>query len=213
MNRKLMLGIAAFLAVVVIALTGGENEVQAGFGCGGGLFARHHGCGGAVRGCGGRRHGGLFAKHRRGCGGCAGVVAPTCGGAPDCGGCGGGLFARLKAKHAARRAARGCCGVPDPCCGPAPTPVCAPAPEPCCAPAPEPCCAAPVAAPCCGTVEVAAPVAAAPCCGVTGGPVMEGVPTEAPVNDAGEQIVPGSVQVISDGAEAAASASDAADGI
>ena len=74
---------------------------------------------------------------------------------------------------------------------------------------------------------MAAPVAASTCCGgdvVYGEPMaaeaspamMEGVPTEAAapsgaimVNNAGEEIVPGSVQVINDGSEAAESASDA----
>ena len=199
MNRKLMLGIAAFLAVVGIALTGGENKVEAGFGgCGGGgLFAKHRagGCGGGGRLLGG---GGLFAKHRGG--GCAGAEvapepccppapapAPSCGGAADS--CSGGLFARLRAKHAAKKAARKC-AAPDPCCEPAcepaPEPCCAPAPapEPCCAPAPapQPCCApAPAAAPCCASAApvmaapvMTAPVATSTCCG--GGEVMYGEP-------------------------------------
>jgi hypothetical protein len=38
-------------------------------------------------------------------------------------GCSGGFFARMRAKHAARRAARNCCGVPTTCCGPAPVAV------------------------------------------------------------------------------------------
>lgn len=186
MNRKLMIGIAAFLAVVGIALTGADNQAQAGFGCGGGLFAKHSDCGG----CGGRV--GLLARihaKKASCAGPAEVACPapaapacpepppTCGGSSDCGGCSGGLFAHLRAKHAARKAARkarrSCCGEP------APEPCCEAAPAPCCEAAPAPCCEA--AAPSCG-----AP--AASCCSAE--PVM--------AVEAGEEVVPGSVEIISD---------------
>jgi len=183
MNRKLMIGIAAFLAVVGIALTGADNQAQAGFGCGGGLFAKHK-CGG----CGG--HVGLLARIHAKKASCCGPVEaecpapaapacpeppPTCGGS-TCGGCSGGLFAHLRAKHAARKAARkarrSCCGEP--------------APEPCCAPAPAACEAAP--APCCEAAEPSCGAPAASCCSAE--PVM--------ATEAGEEVVPGSVEVVSD---------------
>lgn len=124
MNRKLMFGIAVFFAVVGLALTGSEKQVQAGWGCHGGL----HSCGG-----------GLFSRlHARSnscCGEavaepvCAPAPAPSCGGGGDCGGgssCHGGLFARWRA----RRAARHCGGAAAQCCG-APAPVCASACDAC----------------------------------------------------------------------------------
>ena len=238
MNRKLMMGIAIFLAVIGTAMMGVEKEAEAGRRCGGGLFAKLH-------------------ARKAACGAPADCAAPApppacagpveCGGGGDCGG--GGFLSRLRAKHAARKAARKAdCGKPADCgAPPAPEPCCepAPAPEPCCAPepAPAPCCEAapaPVAAPCCAApAPVVAPVAS-PCCGMVSEPivyptpVVESVPMAAPccggemimdsgisygggvvyegspsdsyygggsimVNEAGEEIVPGSVQVIGDG--------------
>jgi hypothetical protein len=58
MNRTLILGIAMLLAIVGIALVGGEKVAVAGHGC--------HGCC-----CGGDCCGG---------GGCCGGAAPSCGG-------------------------------------------------------------------------------------------------------------------------------------
>src|SRR3954467_8290865 len=100
MNRTLVLGIAAFVAVVGLALVGSEKTAVAG---------RHHGCNGcscggasdcgggaaACCGCAGPRH------HRPRCGGCDGGCA---GAAADCCGCRG-------KRHHHRR----CCG--NPCCG------------------------------------------------------------------------------------------------
>jgi len=137
MNRALVFGIAMFIAVVGIALVGGEKSVAvAGHGC--------HGCSGCDGGCDGG------CSNDCGCGGRVGLLArlrsrkccgePCCGPAPACppACCGDpccgrqGLFARLRAR-------RSCCG--DPCCGPAPA---------CCAPVCPPSC------------EGAAPAAAAP---------------------------------------------------
>ena len=132
MNRTLMFGIAIFFAVLGISLVGGENQAVAGHGCHG-LF-----------GGGGRCHGGgLFGGHRANR--CGGYVA-TCGGHKRCH---GGLFARLRARKAARcHGAPACCGDPAPtCCAPAPAPTCG-APEPTCC-APEPTCCAPEPT-CCG---------------------------------------------------------------
>ena len=128
MNRTLMFGIATFFAIVGLALTGGEKEVQAGLRCGGraiGCNGGGHGCGGARACGGGHRCGGrLFSRlHRNRCGGervncCGEQVAPEPACPPKCGGCAGschgGLFARLRARRAARR----CCGPVNDCCGP-----------------------------------------------------------------------------------------------
>jgi len=89
MNRTLILGIAMFLAVVGIALLGGEKVAVAGHGCccGGDCCCGGGGC------CGGCHCHGLFHhRHRCCCGGdCCG--GGCCGGAPSCGGeapsCGG----------------------------------------------------------------------------------------------------------------------------
>jgi len=118
MNRNLMFGIALFFAIIGLALTGGERQVQAGLGSGDGLFSRgcDGGCGGRIRDCGGRE--GLFARlhsRRSDCGGETEVVAPDP--APSCGGrksCHGGLLARLRAKLAERKAARNCSGEASP---------------------------------------------------------------------------------------------------
>lgn len=150
MNRKFLFGIALFFAVVGLALVGNDNQAQAGLGCGGGIFARcgGNGCGGVS--CGGRRHHrhfrGLFRGRCGGsscagdCGGgsCGGVVVNHC--PPSCGGCGGhhkcsgGLFARLRARRAARcgGCGGGCGGAVAHCC---PDP-CPPAPS-CCGTAGE----------------------------------------------------------------------------
>jgi hypothetical protein len=82
MNRALVLGIAIFLAVVGIALLGGDNAAVAGHGCHGcngcggcdGCF----GCNGGCFGCHGCR-GGLLRGLFRGCHGCHG-----CHGNNDC---------------------------------------------------------------------------------------------------------------------------------
>ena len=77
MNRVVIVGIAMFLAIVGLALLGGENAAQAGHGC--------HGCAGVV-GCDGGYGGhgchGLLKGHGLR-GGCCGVhAAPvTCCGA------------------------------------------------------------------------------------------------------------------------------------
>lgn len=93
MNRILVLGVAMFFALVGLAMVGGESQAVAGHGCNGckGVGCVGGGdcggvamdcCGKRVR-CAGRMHarkarcGGL-RKHRRGCGGCSGMV--ECGG-------------------------------------------------------------------------------------------------------------------------------------
>lgn len=99
MNRTLVLGIAILLAVVGLALMGGEKQAVAGHGCHGG---GGHGChgvsdchgGGAVDACNGRsRCHGLFSGRRKGCHGrrnrCHGA-APACCGAVVQPGCHGG---------------------------------------------------------------------------------------------------------------------------
>ena len=76
MNRTLILGIASFIAVVGIALVGGEKTAQAG----------HRGCNGCA--CEGASdcNGGCHARRARchgcngcngGCGGCEGGAAPA----------------------------------------------------------------------------------------------------------------------------------------
>ena len=155
MNRKLMLGIAMFFAVLGCALVGGENSA----------VAFHHGCGG-----GGKMLGGLFArKHCRGAAAaecapvaeCAPAPAPAPCPPPSCGGRGkhGGLLARLRARRASR-----CSGAMD---------NCAPAAA-CCEPAPTTaCCSAPVADCGCAAGEV-----------IYEGEVIEGAPVEAVPTDA-----------------------------
>ncbi len=70
-----------------------------------------------------------------------------------------GLFAKLKA----RKAAKACCAPAPTCCEPAPVACCEPAPVACCEPAPVACCEpAPVA--CCEPAPVAC-CEAAPTCG------------------------------------------------
>lgn len=95
MNRFVVFGIAAFFAIVGLALTGGEKQAQAGHGChgcdggcdGGGC----HGCNGGGHRCQGRCHGrnrghrchGRCNGRCNGCnGGCHGGCHGGCGGAP-----------------------------------------------------------------------------------------------------------------------------------
>jgi len=90
MNRTLILGIAMFLAVVGIALLGGEKVAVAGHGCccGGGCCGGGECCGGGCCGGGHCHCHGLFHHHHRCCcggdccggGGCCGGEAPSCGG-------------------------------------------------------------------------------------------------------------------------------------
>lgn len=126
MNRKLVLGVSVFLALVGIAIVDGGKPASAGVGCRGcgGLSAGHARarCGGASACRGRTRCGGLFSGRRDRCGGrnaCAG--AADCGGADRCGGrrCGGrrcgGLFGNRSCGGR-----QDCCGVPVPvpdCCG------------------------------------------------------------------------------------------------
>lgn len=87
MNRILILGIAMFLAIVGIALVGGEKVAVAGHGhcccCGGGCCGGGCCCGGDC--CCGHHH----RHHRHHCcccggnccgGNCCGGSAPSCGG-------------------------------------------------------------------------------------------------------------------------------------
>lgn len=114
MNRAFALGIAAFVAIVGIALFGDSNSAVAGHGrgcsgcdcssdcCGGGdCCAVTDCCADDCCACSGRK--GLFARlkarHKK-CHGCSDCCAPACGGCSDCGcsaaptcGCGGGEVA------------------------------------------------------------------------------------------------------------------------
>lgn len=140
MNRSVLCGVAAMAMLVAFAMSTADQKAHAGLFSG--LFKK--GCSAPAPAC------------------CEPAPAPVCcEPAPSCGGmskknaCGGGLFARLKAKRAAK------CSAPAPvCCEPAPVccepaPVCAPAPV-CCEPAPVCCETTPVyeAAPCCGSEVV-----------------------------------------------------------
>ena len=106
MNRKLLLGIAVFLAVAGIALMGGEKRAVAGHGChglfgggghcggidagggcrGGHALFRRHGCHGLGKGrCHGLGHGlGKGRGHGLGKGGCHGLSIGRCHGAERC---------------------------------------------------------------------------------------------------------------------------------
>jgi len=95
MNRTLVLGIAIFLAVVGIALFGGQTtEAVAGHGCHG-----CHGCSGCAgysacsgcHSCSGFCHGGFLRRIFRchGCHGCSGCYG-SCHGGCYGGGCAGG---------------------------------------------------------------------------------------------------------------------------
>ena len=55
MKRYFGIALAMFVAIVAIALVGGDSGAIAGHGCHGGLFAKHR-----ANKC----HGGLLAKHR-----------------------------------------------------------------------------------------------------------------------------------------------------
>ncbi len=144
MNRTIVGGIAVFFVVLAIAVMGGQNDANAGWGCQGG-------CGGLFKRA--RCHGGLFAGHR--CHGAADCGGVSCGGG-DCGGsscggsdCGGrhhvGLFARMRA----RRCQGACHGAPT-CCG---VPVCEPACDPCADCGAAPCSDCTVVEPSCGVME------------------------------------------------------------
>lgn len=96
MNRIVVFGFAMFLAIVGIALLGGENSAVAGHGCNG--CSCDGGCdGGCDSSCGGC-HGGLLSRLHKRCGGCHG--------------CGGGLLSRLRS-----RCCKPTCCEPAPCCG------------------------------------------------------------------------------------------------
>ncbi len=124
MNRTFGFGVALFFAILSIAVLGNETEVAAGSGCAGDGGCAASACdgGGCHAGCWGRKrcHGRRWFKRR--CHGGGGCHAVACNGAAhDCaascaGGCHsrchGGLFARWRARRAAR-----CCGVPVDCCG------------------------------------------------------------------------------------------------
>jgi hypothetical protein len=104
MKRYLGFALAMFVAIVAIALVGGDTGAIAGHGCHGGLLARHH-----AKKCHGEREG-LLARHRakkaarchgeevaacesgcgeavEGCSGCGGEAVGGCAGG-DCGGAG-----------------------------------------------------------------------------------------------------------------------------
>ena len=83
MNRVVILGIAVFLAIVGMALLGGENKVYAGHGC---------------KGCTGK------------CGGGDKAVKACCG-PPKCAGCRGTKVRRVRRCHGCRgRRVRRCKG-------------------------------------------------------------------------------------------------------
>jgi len=103
MKRYLGFALAMFVAVVAIALVGGDSGAFAGCGCHGGLLAKHR-----AKKCHGEEasscHGGLLAKHRakkaeRRCHGAEACCescdsCDSCGcvseGCSSCGGCAGG---------------------------------------------------------------------------------------------------------------------------
>ena len=167
MNRIVLGGIAGFFAIVAIAMMSADNSAVAGHG-------KSDCCEPAPVCC---------APEPTCC-----EPAPTCGGKQ-------GLFARMKAKHAAKKAAKSCCAPEPTCCEPAP--CCAPEPTccepaPCCAPAPAPCgCGAPAPCGCEGAVY-AAPVE------VHVAPMEAPVPTPAPPATEGGvdvEVNPGGVKV------------------
>ena len=109
MKRYLGFALAMFVAIVAIALVGGDTGAIAGHGCHGGLLARHH-----AKKCHGEREG-LLARHRakkaarchgeevaacesgcgeavEGCSGCGGEAVEGCSGCGGeaVGGCAGG---------------------------------------------------------------------------------------------------------------------------
>lgn len=161
MNRIVLGGIAGFFAIVAVAMMSADNTAVAGHG-------KKSDCCEPEPVC--------CAPEPTCC-----EPAPTCGGKQ-------GLFARMKAKHAAKKAAKSCCAPepvccePAPCCAPAPT-CCEPAPAPCCEPAP--CgCGAPAPCGCAGAVEVhVAPMEATPA--PTPAPPAEGGGVDVEVNPGG----------------------------
>ncbi len=134
MNRVLVAGIAGLAMLLTASVT--TQESHAGFG---------------RKCCGNESGGGLFSN-----------LGSRCGGREPRATCGGGLFARMHARKAAR-------------CGGAPVDTCAPAPAcgGCEAPAPA-CGGCETAAPACGGCETAVPACGgcAPACGGCGGQVM-----------------------------------------
>ena len=91
MNRTLILGIASFIAVVGIALVGGEKTAVAARGCngcscggaedcGGGCHARKHRSRGCHARCNGDCKGGCHARKHRRCHGCNGGCNGGCDG-------------------------------------------------------------------------------------------------------------------------------------
>src|ERR1044071_8455754 len=83
MNRILILGVAMFLAIVGIALIGGEKTAVAGHGCHGCCCGGDCCCGGGCC-CGGHHH--RHHRHHCGCGGCCCGGDSCCGGSSCCGG-------------------------------------------------------------------------------------------------------------------------------
>ena len=87
MNRALVLGIAIFVAVIGIALVGGESQAVAGHGCNG----CDCDCGGCACDCGGRRSRCCGRRQRRNkCCGCSAPANDCC--APAACGCAGGAI-------------------------------------------------------------------------------------------------------------------------
>lgn len=128
MNRSVITGVAALAMLFALAISSVDTTSTAQAGCKGlfgGLFKKH--CGGAV--CGGEVVACCGEEVVADCGGCGGGLLKKlhCGGLLKKGCTGGGLFARLKARHAA-------------CCEPAPAPCCDCAAAPCadCGTAAEP---------------------------------------------------------------------------
>ena len=130
MNRSVLCGVAGLAMLVAFAMSTADQKAHAGLF--GGLFKK--GCCAPAPVC------------------CEPAPAPVCcEPAPSCGGlfkkkaCGGGLFAKLKA----RKAAKSCCAPAPVCCEPAPV---------CCAPAPVCCEPAPVSDCCGGSVVMGEPM-------------------------------------------------------
>ena len=95
MNHKLILGIAVFLAIVGLAVIGGDKQAQAGLGSHGASCSGCDGeCDGSGKDCDGSRGGRLSGRRSRGCNGRKGLslkslnLRDLLGGGSD--GCDGG---------------------------------------------------------------------------------------------------------------------------
>ena len=101
MNHKLILGIAVFLAIVGLAVIGGDKQAQAGLGSHGASCSGCDGeCDGSGKDCDGSRGGRLSGRRSRGCNGRKGLSLKSlnlrdllgggCDGSDGSDGCDGG---------------------------------------------------------------------------------------------------------------------------